>query len=168
MLDRAHQREILEALARLFPQGSDDIDALLGRPDTTARQTLANVQYLAEHGLLTSGYQRLGTLGDDSFIPVGETCITARGLDLLEDDGGLGAILGVVMIKIHDDTLRQLIERRVLDSDLPPPDKKRLLDQLRVLRAETIKHLALKLVDKGLEGGPQAIAWLEIALRSLG
>lgn len=168
MLDRAHQREILEALAHLFPEGSYDIDALLNRPGTTERQTLVNVQYLAEHGLVSSGYKRRGTISDDGFMAMGETCITATGLDLLADDGGMGAVLGVVTIKIHDDTLRQLIERKVLDSDLPPPDKQRLLGQLRELPSEAIKHLALKLLDKGLENGPQAIAWLESAYRSLG
>ncbi len=168
MLDRAHQREILEALARLFPEGSHDMDELLNRPNTTARQTLVNVQYLAGHDLVSSGYKRRGTISDDGFMAMGETCITAKGLDLLADDGGMGAVLGVVTIKIHDDTIRQLIERKVLDSDLPPPDKKRLLGQLRELPSETIKHLALKLVDKGLENGPQAIEWLQTAFRSLG
>jgi hypothetical protein len=168
MLDRTHQREILEALAGLFPEGSYDVDALLNRPDTTTQQTLVNVQYLAEHGLLSSGYKRMSTISNNGFYAAGETSITAKGLDLLADDGGLGAVLGVVTIKIHDDTIRQLIERRVLESDLPPPDKKRLIDQLQSLPGETIKHLALKLVDKGLANGPQAIEWLESAYRSLG
>jgi len=168
MLDRAHQREILEALARLFPEGSYELDKLLNRPGTTARQTLVNTQYLAEHGLVNSGYKRRGTISDDGFMAMGETCITAKGLDLLADDGGMGAVLGVVTIKIHDDTIRQLIERKVLDSDLPSPDKQRLLGQLRELPSEAIKHLALKLVDKGLETGSQAIGWLQTAFDSLG
>ena len=52
-------------------------------------------------------------------------------------------------------------------SDLPAPEKKRLSDQLRALPAEATKHLTLRLLDKAMEAGPQAMQWLEAYLRSL-
>lgn len=70
----------------------------------------------------------------------------------------MGAILGVVTIRLHDDTIKELIQAKILRSDLPETEKKRYLDQLRELPAETTKHLVLKLVDLGLEKGPEAIA----------
>ena len=84
--------------------------------------------------------------------------ITAKGIDFLADDGGLSAILGVVTIKLHDDTIKALVEQRILASNLPEPEKKRLIDRLRDLSAETTKHLVLKLVDLGLEKSQDAIA----------
>ncbi len=35
--------------------------------------------------------------------------ITAKSIDLLEDDGGVSAILGVVTAKLHEDTIRNLV-----------------------------------------------------------
>ena len=78
-------------------------------------------------------------------------------MDFLADDGGLSAILGVVTIKLHDDTIKSLIESKILESDLPEPEKKRFLDHLRELPGEATKHLVLKLVDLGLEKAPTAI-----------
>lgn len=96
----------------------------------------------------------MGTSGD--LIYQGGN-ITAKGMDFLADDGGLSAVLGVVTIKLHDDTIKALIEARILASSLPEPEKKRLIDRLRELRAETTKHLVLKLVDLGLDKSQEAI-----------
>ncbi|WNB79610.1 MULTISPECIES: hypothetical protein [unclassified Stenotrophomonas] len=90
--------------------------------------------------------------------------ITAKGMDFLAGDGGLGAILGVVTIKLHEETLRHLIEAKVLESDLPQTQKQRLLDQLRQLPAETTKHLATQLVDAGLKNWPAAFLLLRNAV----
>ena len=66
--------------------------------------------------------------------------------------------MGVVTIKLHDDTIKALVEQRILASNMPEPEKKRLIDRLRDLSAETTKHLVLKLVDLGLEKSQDAIA----------
>lgn len=70
-------------------------------------------------------------------------------------------------IKLHDDTIKELIAQRVLESDLPAPEKRKYLDALRELPGESTKHLVLKLVDMGLEAGPQAMAWLGKLLQGL-
>lgn len=84
--------------------------------------------------------------------------IRPTGLDFLADDGGLSAILGTVTIKLHDDTIKELIAQRIELAELPAAEKKRYLDQLRELPAETTKHLVMKLVDMGLDAAPQAMA----------
>lgn len=114
----------------------------------------ANLAHLAVHGLVELGEARLG----DSLRIALAPKITAYGMDFLANDGGLSAILGVVTIKLHDGTIKSLIEAQIHKSDLLATEKKRYLDQLRELPAETTKHLALKLVDLGLEKGPAAIA----------
>jgi hypothetical protein len=88
-------------------------------------------------------------------------------LDFLEDDGGLSAVLGVQTIKIHDDTIKDLIEAKILVSDMPQEDKKRFIAKLKELPAETTKHLVLKLVDLGIEKAPGAIGVLGTWLRGL-
>lgn len=111
----------------------------------------ANLVYLQQHNLVS--FRSAQDEDDDE-----SAAITHHGIDFLADDGGLSAVLGVVTIKLHDDTIKQLIEAKILASDLPPQEKKRWTDQLRSLPAETTKHLVLKLVDKGLESGPAALA----------
>ena len=49
--------------------------------------------------------------------------ITAKGLDFLEDDGGLSAILGAITVKLDPDDLRALIAARIEESDLPTRTK---------------------------------------------
>lgn len=147
-LDRNLQLEILNALERAFPTDMDSADWHRLVTEYGDENFRANCLYLDAHGLVS---WNLGSGGVSLYI-------THRGLDFLADDGGLSAVLGVVTIKLHDDTIKQLIETKIQASDLPPQEKKRWTDQLRSLPAETTKHLVMKLVDKGLESGPAALA----------
>lgn len=154
-MNRELQRRILQELADCYPSAYGHPLRTLAPMDDD-EEIIACLHYLAEHGLLQHSLEE----EDDGVWAeaVGTMRITARGLDFLADDGGLSAVLGVVTIKLHDDTIKNLIEAKILQSDLAPPEKKRWLDQLRSLPAETTKHLVLKLVDKGLEAGPAALA----------
>ena len=151
MLDRELQRKFLAILAASYPY-SDDLK--WDDFDITKKVRDANLVYLVEHGLA-----RMEGGGDNS--STGRSFYsyfaTAKGMDFLEDDGGISAILGVVTIKLHDDTIKALLESKVLESTLPQPEKQRYLKQLRELPAEATKHIVLKLVDLGLEKGPKAI-----------
>jgi hypothetical protein len=153
LLDRAYQLQLLQRLAESYPEPVDAGTMAQGE----FNRANVNIAYLHEHGLVKG--QWLGSLDRGNMLM--QATITARGMDFLADDGGLGAILGVVTIKLHDDTLKALIEAKVLSSDLPPPDKQRFLDQLRELPGETTKHLVLKLVDAGLDNWQKALPLLQ-------
>lgn len=159
-LDRDLQRAILQTLADAYPETPYDIHKRILTMGERL-DVIGNLLYLSQHDLIVGGFQRAL---DGSFAPSGPLQITAHGLDFLADDGGLTAILGVVTIRLHDDTLKSLVEAKILASDLPQPDKKRWLDQLRSLPAETTKHLVLKLVDLGLTNAPAALAVIGNAL----
>ncbi|WP_238888606.1 hypothetical protein [Achromobacter insuavis] len=154
-LDRDLQRAILEKLAAAYPGDTHaawkEIQLM-----ATEESVIGSLLYLEAHGLLRSGLMR--PLGGKWRINSAQFQITHLGLDFLQDDGGLSAVLGVVTIKFHDDTIKSLIEAKILQSDLPQPEKKRWTDQLRSLPAEATKHLVLKLVDKGLDSGPATLA----------
>ncbi len=164
MLDRALQRRILEALSEKYPDGLFDIPPATesaGDPIPTDRAVLVNTQYLAEIGLLVSGYQRPGTTGDNSFRPMEETVITAKGLDFLADDGGLGAILGVVTVRFEPGALQALLTTRIDASDLPASEKSRIKAALQSLSREAWTQTAKRLVSEGLDRWPQALEWLQ-------
>lgn len=156
LLDRDFQKELLTSLAAIYP-GDAVINSLPGYG--SGNRLVVNAAYLTELGLMEC---RLHLM--DGRHELGYARINAKGMDFLADDGGLSAILGVVTIKLHEETLRHLIEAKVLESDLPQTQKQRLIDQLRQLPAETTKHLAMQLVDAGLKSWPAALLLLRNAV----
>lgn len=150
-LDRELQHTLLKLLAANYPDPAEMNWHDLG---ITKKIRDANLCYLIEHGLVK---QERDEENISRGLHLYTYTATAKGMDFLADDGGLSAILGVITIKLHDDTIKSLIEGKILQSDLPEPEKKRFLDKLRELPAETTKHLVLKLVDLGLEKAPTAI-----------
>lgn len=147
-LDRTLQLDLLNQLAEEYPRNANVQQLTMDNPSVTP-----NLHYLYGHGLVD---------GDISQEMSGQkhfhfAKITHAGLDFLADDGGLSAILGVVTVKLHDETIRQLVAARIETADIPVDEKRRLLDQLRGLRGESIKHLTMKLLDAGLENWPAAL-----------
>src|SRR5439155_16102539 len=108
-VDRDVQRKILEALRDAYPQRKDTRTMEVGDPDLN--ELGANVAYLEEHGLVDAKWS--------GSMAVANVKITARGLDFLVDDGGLSAILGVVTIRLHEDTLKAILIDRVDASGEP-------------------------------------------------
>lgn len=151
-LNRELQRALLEELRDFYPRRSPSAYHLDGYSQVECTSSLL---YLEEHGLVESGVKLGMNSGSVTFT---QARITARGMDFLEEDGGLGAVLGTVTIKIHEDTLRDLLERKILESDTPTEEKNRLVQGLKGLSAEAIKHLALKLLDEGVGRLPAAVA----------
>lgn len=119
--------------------------------------------YLEEQGLVESGIKFTMNGG----VTLIQARITARGIDFLEDDGGVGAALAVVTVKLHEDTLRQLIEARIQKSDLSEEQKSGILKALREAPGETTKHLITKLVDLGMENAPKALPLIQTLLQSV-
>lgn len=158
-LNRELQLKILKHYAQAYPGRTFEKWSEFGSDE---QKVAANLFYLQEHGLVLI----VGQLSSEQSLIYQGGKLTAKGMDFLEDDGGLSAILGTVTIKLHDDTIKSLLESKILGSDLPQPEKQRYLDQLRELPAETTKHLVLKLVDLGLEKGPKAIEMIGKLLSS--
>ena len=152
-LNRDFQLKLLKQLANYYPHAHVGRWQELNEDEATVK---VNMFYLREHQLLETDAQIQPEFG--GMFVYHSSKITHKGLDFLADDGGLSAILGVQVVKLHDDTIRELIAQRIMQSDLAPPDKHKLLDALRELPGETTKHLVLKLVDLGLDQAPAAIA----------
>lgn len=157
-LDRALQLQILNFLSDHYAKLPEQVFPDREMSDEEDDKYMTNLLYLEEHDLIHAGLQQ--ALGGE-WISSGAK-ITARGLDFLANDGGLTAILGVV-----NETIRDLIEARIQDSDLPPDEKTGLLHQLKELRGESIKHLTMKLLDAGLENLPAALPLIQKALGGL-
>ena len=156
-LDRVLQKEILHAISGGYSTLPMQMP-LDGMSEEEKDRHITNLLYLEAHGLIQAG---LTQFHDGTWASDATPKITHKGLDFLADDGGLSAILDVVTIKIHDDTIRSLIEARIQAADLPPEEKTGLLNQLRELRGESIKHLTMKLLDVGVESLPTLLRLIQ-------
>lgn len=157
LLDRGLQRVLLYRLADTYPGYMTQQD--LG--GIAAGNVLnVNIAYLGEHGLVESKFSN--SLDDGPIFVLAR--ITAKGIDFLQDDGGLGAILGVVTVRLHQDTVRQILIQKVEESDADKTVKGKLIDQLKALPAEGIGTLAEKALEAGLRALPNAVQLLQTAL----
>ena len=144
-LDRDLQREVLLECREAYPGWVEYTH------DEQIRDGFqANLIYLYEHALIT------GTLinGDVELIM---PRITATGLDFLEDDGGVSAILRTITVKIDHDDLRTLITARIEAEDLSPDEKSRLSHAIRSLPAQTLQELMARLVSEAVGHLPSAV-----------
>jgi hypothetical protein len=143
-LDRARQLQLLLELRDAYPH----LVFYTAGGDEAGRRESVNLHYLLEHGLIDGKVQFSGT-GDKSAR--WQVRITHKGLDFLADDGGLGAILGVVTVKLHDDTIRDLMIARVdADATKDQTAKAKLKDMIRGLPAEALSIIVRKAMETGL------------------
>ncbi|WP_375591582.1 hypothetical protein [Chitiniphilus eburneus] len=155
LLDRALQQDLLLELAQL------------GRLDQVAVQQLSlakhpdlsmHLVYLEQEGLVKNISTR--TM-DDGKTKVLSSAITNEGMNFLAGDGGISAILKVVTVRLHEDTLAQLLEHHLQQVAADQPDKAGFLDQLRSLPADAIKHVTLDLLAKGVAQLPATLPLLQ-------
>lgn len=153
LLDRAFQRQLLTELRDIYPKPAD---VQRSWPDQVDNRLLVNMSYLAEHGLIeikTSSYH-------SGEIALHHAKINARGMDFIADDGGLSAILGVVTIKLHEDTIRDLLISKVQASDAETSVKDHLVAKLKALPADALASITEKALGAGLDRMPNVATWL--------
>ncbi|HCO54679.1 MAG TPA: hypothetical protein DIT93_06630 [Pelagibacterium sp.] len=153
LLDRDFQRYLLNELAGLYPQ-SADIKRSFG--DQTDNRLLVNLQYLHEHGLVDFKFTEFMSRE----IQMHSAKVTARGMDFLADDGGLSAILNVVTVKLHDDTIRDLLINRIDQAPGDPTVKAKLIDRIKSLPAEALGKLTMDGLDAAMAKAPDLLSLL--------
>ncbi|WP_218689083.1 hypothetical protein [Psychrobacter sp. BF1] len=148
LLDREMQLAILTELSEVYP-ASIELDERYEFGTDVYRKFVANLAYLQAHKLISEKSILMpNTVGDYNAMP-NISSITHLGMDFLADDGGLSAILGVVTIKFETEQFRIILESMILSSNLPAERKQTMIDVLRELPAESIKHLTTRIVDVG-------------------
>lgn len=159
-LDRDLQRKLLEELREHYP--APYYTNRMEHLHEDARHLIANAAYLAEHGLI-DGEIRMTSSGRGDFMPT-KFVLTAQGLDFLEDDGGLTAILGTLTVRLHADSVRDLITAQIEASAMESTAKAQLIAQVKSLPAKGLEAVVTGLAREGLARLPNAIAWLQTSL----
>ena len=156
-IDRALQLELLQQMRQAYPRAVG-----FAPPQAEELKFAANLVYLEEHGLCQSGVSVFANQSPHFQY----STITARGLDFLAGDGGLSAVLGVVTVRLHADTIRALIADRIDAAPLPASEKSALKHALSLLSEAGLRAATTDLVRRGLDHLPDAIGWLH-TLRAL-
>ena len=164
--DRSVQRDILMALYEAAPEGmTRQISQSFEQRFGGQHSYIANLRYLEGHGLLTCRIDQY--IGGGYEIAYDLMAITSKGIDFVRNDGGLGAILNVVNVRLHSDTINKL-ESIISSSGLATEEEKSaMISTLRKLPEDAIKHLNLKLLDMGLARLPDAFHAIQTALHGL-
>jgi hypothetical protein len=156
-VDRAVQLRILELCADKYPMSADP-DGLIADLGTDGEDIyVSNVAYLDAHGLLDAALQ----IGADGSASWARPTITARGMDFLADDGGLTAILGTVTVKLHADTIRDMLIARVESSSESAEKKGLLRRQIAALPGTALQALTTRAAQEGLTHVPDLWHWVQ-------
>lgn len=149
-LDRNLQLEILKYLRGSYP----DILAVSKLPNYSSDQTFSgNMFYLKEHELIEGvSHDAFGEMQD-----LITAKITANGLDFLEDDGGIGAILNKVTIKFDDEDLNKLILSKIENTNASPEKINDIKSAIKKLPADGVKAIYMRLINYGLDKAPDAL-----------
>ena len=154
VMDRALQRRLLELMREAFPNSIYEFPTEMGDLNGPVFE---NLSYLAGHGLC-EGHLQIGMDGHRSF---GGVSITVAGLDFLADDGGLTAVLGVVTVKFHADTIREMLAAKVDASSLPEEKKSAWKKAINSLSSMTLQAASKDLITAGIDHVPGGLSWIE-------
>jgi hypothetical protein len=152
-LDRLFQRSLLMAMRDVYPRQMHQVPTELDQDD---EKFYFNLFYLQEHRLCEANT----SMSADGMISWGGANITAAGIDFLEDDGGLSAILGVVTVKLEADTIRQLISKKIDASDITAVEKIKWKTVVSGLPDAALRAATSDLVQQGLHHVPNVVEML--------
>ncbi|KGB00157.1 hypothetical protein DR73_2214 [Enterobacteriaceae bacterium ATCC 29904] len=145
--DRKLQLEVMKTLLNTYP-------GRVGREEFTSitkifndeDKMIANLLYLEGHGLITSGLiAHTSSYG----INFGNLSITVRGIDFMQDDGGLSAILGVQTIKFHKDAV-VVLEDLIALSNMSDEQKEKAKSTIGEMTTEAIKTVVQAATTAGI------------------
>ncbi|HHQ6566869.1 TPA: hypothetical protein ACSTJX_001691 [Serratia fonticola] len=132
--DRELQRLILSTCIHAYPEhtswGSFPHDIV----NINDVKLSANILYLKEHGLLTIREQR----SDDPYSFLDHMRATCKGIDFMQNDGGMTSILNVQTIKLHRETV-VVLEDLIAISSMSSEEREKAKSTLEDLSSEALK-----------------------------
>lgn len=115
--------------------------------------------HLKELGLIDAGI--LISSDGRNKASLGAVKLTAKGRDFIKPDGGISAQLNTVTVRLHAQTIKDLINAKIELSDVDSSTKEKLKEAVRNLPANTLQEVVTHFVQKGLDHGQDAIQWLQ-------
>lgn len=157
-VDRDLQLKLLQQLQTAYP-GRLFSGPLADGLEVDHHHLCCNIAYLSEHGLVNAEI-RVSSDGSKTLRP-SPVSITASGIDFIEADGGLTAILGVLNIRLHEDSIKALITTQIEQSQLDESAKAQLIQSVKSLPAKGLEATVSALAQAGLARLPDAMQLLQ-------
>ncbi|EPA9111042.1 MAG: hypothetical protein E7G96_02700 [Serratia liquefaciens] len=149
--DRELQRHILQGCINSYPRqasyNSFDPTKIMAADNEDEMKLAANIIYLSEHGLIKIIQQT----NDDPWNLIDNIVATKDGVDFMQQDGGLSAILNVQTIKLHRETI-VVLEDLIAISNMSEGEKEKAKSTLSELSAEALKAVVQTVTTAGLAG----------------
>lgn len=144
-LKRDIQKAILEDLCQVYPSAKriEDIAKSIAQSEGIVT---TNIQYLMEHGLINMWDGTLDT-GPHSKSTGSFPKLNAKGIDFLADDGGLSAILGVITVKLHSDSIQALIAAKIDQAEISDSEKGGLKKELGKIKDTALSTLTTNAIN---------------------
>lgn len=152
-IDRKLQKKILEFLKKYYPS-QIEINVFIEKgilSHKTRKIFPFNMFYLEEHDLIKL---EKGASGINVPPKILSARITNEGIDFLEADGGLSAILNTITVKFDIENIRKLLSDEILKSTLNPKIKSNIISTIKNAPADTLKILYTNLVHLALSHVP--------------
>ncbi|PLR26478.1 hypothetical protein PZBJ_05715 [Pantoea endophytica] len=113
--------------------------------DTDDIKLSANINYLAEQGLISIRNRT----SDDPYSFLDNMRATVQGIDFLQHDGGLSAILNVQTIKFHREAV-VVLEDLIALSGLSEHDKETARSKLSGMTTDVLKTIVQTVTSTGV------------------
>lgn len=157
MVDHALIKRLLAELAAIYPNSCSytEIAALPSPLDDNGEKMLF---YLAEHGLINMPINKR-TNGNYS---VGRITITVKGIDFLQEDGGLSALAAPV-VRISVENIAAVIDAALVARGTPDADRSLVQKALGVAGPEVVKGFVQRLLDVGISHTPDILTLLRLS-----
>ncbi|WP_240632882.1 DUF2513 domain-containing protein [Pantoea endophytica] len=143
--DRVLQREILLVCVDAYPDYTSWINFDASLVDTDDIKLSANINYLAEQGLISIRNRT----SDDPYSFLDNMRATVQGIDFLQHDGGLSAILNVQTIKFHREAV-VVLEDLIALSGLSEHDKETARSKLSGMTTDVLKTIVQTVTSTGV------------------
>jgi|GEM_PF-1303667 len=161
-MDTEIYKKILGVLADAYPVPVAGASLLRELADVEKKVVIQEVAHLQELGMLTAAIH-ISSDGANK-CTLGTAKITAKGRDYLKPDGGLSAELNTLLVKVHAQTIKDILNAQIELSELNSSTKSKLKEAVKNLPAHTLQEVVTGLVQRGLESSPGAIHWLQTLL----
>ena len=150
-INRELQRTILEKLKDIYPKNFfDDLSTL--DKSSSEDAIFENLFYLAEHGLVEMETDM--EIDSGNIFKSSAPRITVKGIDFIEDDGGLSAILNTITIKIHSDTIRELLIDKIKGENISDNDKSKFIEYIKTIPETAMNSAIGQFVSMGIKSIP--------------
>lgn len=148
-LDYALLRGILSTLKKVYPGGRLPMTKIPCLVEYGIENADKPLMYLYEHGMVHFAIQRY--LGGR--VAFGKISITARGLDFLEPDGGLSALVAPV-IRIAPDNMLAIIDSALAARGISAEERSVIKKGFGIAGEEGIRAAVGRLVEAGVAHAP--------------